>query len=233
MTPGSSTRGRLPARRGGERRSRCSSATVAALVWANAGRRPPLTTNSFWAERAWTLDLRHWVNDGLMALFFFVVGLEIKRELVRRRAARPARGGAAGDRGGRRRRAPGGIFVALTAGGEGARAGPSRRRPTSPSRSASSRCSATACPPALRAVPARRSPSSTTSSRSRSSPSSTAASCRGGWLAARRRLLAASWRCIGSASARSRLRRRSGVACGSRCTSRACTRRSPASRSGC
>ncbi|MEA2704753.1 MAG: Na+:H+ antiporter, NhaA family, partial [Actinomycetota bacterium] len=63
-------------------------AAVVALVWAN----------SPWAagyERLWHTqidlaigtvgfsgDLRHLVNDGLMALFFFVVGLEIKRELV-------------------------------------------------------------------------------------------------------------------------------------------------------
>jgi Na+:H+ antiporter, NhaA family len=35
-----------------------------------------------WDDYQLTESLRHWVNDALMAIFFFVVGLEIKRELV-------------------------------------------------------------------------------------------------------------------------------------------------------
>jgi NhaA family Na+:H+ antiporter len=83
-------------------------ATVAALVWANSPWQSAY--ESLWTTEA-TLrvggfelgeDLRHWVNDGLMALFFFVVGLEIKTELVlgeladRRRAALPVAAAAGG-----------------------------------------------------------------------------------------------------------------------------------------
>lgn len=35
-------------------------------------------------------DLRAWINDGLMAMFFFVVGLELKRELIGGRLAQPS-----------------------------------------------------------------------------------------------------------------------------------------------
>jgi Na+/H+ antiporter NhaA len=83
-------------------------ATLTALVWAN----------SAWAEsyhRLWStelsialgslrlsLDLAHWVNDGLMALFFLVIGLEVRREFdrgelrERRRAAVPLIAGLGG-----------------------------------------------------------------------------------------------------------------------------------------
>jgi NhaA family Na+:H+ antiporter len=64
------------------------AATAVALGWANSPWSAAYDT--LWSiELAIRLgpfslveDLRHWVNDGLMAVFFFVVGLEIKREMV-------------------------------------------------------------------------------------------------------------------------------------------------------
>jgi Na+:H+ antiporter, NhaA family len=96
-------------------------ATIVALTWAN------ISLDGY--ESVWDtklggnvgdlnleLDLRHWVNDGLMAIFFFVVGLEIKRELVagelqdRRAATLPFVGALGGVL------APALVFVAITAG---------------------------------------------------------------------------------------------------------------------
>ncbi len=84
------------------------AATVAALLWANSpwGK----TYEEFWhtpltitlGGTSLALDLQHWVNDGLMVFFFFVLGLEVKREVVvgelsdRRRAAVPVAAALAG-----------------------------------------------------------------------------------------------------------------------------------------
>jgi Na+:H+ antiporter, NhaA family len=101
-------------------------ATLTALLWVNSPFGDSYET--FWRTEIGfhivnfelTEDLRHWINDGLMVIFFFVVGLEIKRELVvgelndPRRAALPvfaALGGMV---------LPAVIYGAINAGGEGA-----------------------------------------------------------------------------------------------------------------
>jgi Na+:H+ antiporter, NhaA family len=63
-------------------------AAIAAIAWANSPWRA--SYEQLWLTvfelrlGSWTLalDLRHWVNEALMAIFFLVVGLEIKREIV-------------------------------------------------------------------------------------------------------------------------------------------------------
>jgi NhaA family Na+:H+ antiporter len=62
--------------------------TVVALIWANS----PWSDRYFdlaatyigvsWGGVEFKMSLSHWIMDGLMAIFFFVVGLEVKREIV-------------------------------------------------------------------------------------------------------------------------------------------------------
>jgi NhaA family Na+:H+ antiporter len=102
-------------------------AAIAALIWANS----PWSDSYFdlWGTEAAIgigdfeihLNLKEWVNDAAMVIFFFVVGLEIKRELTQgelrdpRQAALPiiaALGGMV---------VPAGIFAIMNSSGEGSR----------------------------------------------------------------------------------------------------------------
>ena len=62
--------------------------TCIALIWANSPLAPAYfalweTPVSFgFGDMALSKTLLHWINDGLMAVFFFMVGLEIKREVL-------------------------------------------------------------------------------------------------------------------------------------------------------
>jgi NhaA family Na+:H+ antiporter len=55
-------------------------ASIGALFWANSLWQHGY--ESLWSTRAAGLTLHEWANDALMAVFFLVAGLEIKRELV-------------------------------------------------------------------------------------------------------------------------------------------------------
>ena len=64
-------------------------ATIAAMFWANSSFYESYhhiwheyKVGFVWGEIDMVASLHHWINDGLMALFFFVVGLEIKREVM-------------------------------------------------------------------------------------------------------------------------------------------------------
>jgi Na+/H+ antiporter NhaA len=101
-------------------------AAVAALLWANS----PWweSYESFWTTKlsvhlgseGISLDLRHWVNEGLMTFFFLVIGLEAKRELdtgelrERQRLAIPVVAAFGGMT------VPIAIYLAFNAGGAGA-----------------------------------------------------------------------------------------------------------------
>lgn len=83
-------------------------ATVLAVVLTNTALGPAF--EAFWhqylgftlGDGAFRMSLQHWVNDGLLTVFFLVVGLEIKREFTvghlagRRSAALPIAGAVGG-----------------------------------------------------------------------------------------------------------------------------------------
>ncbi len=102
------------------------TAIVIALAWANSPWEE--SYHVFWetplsisfGSATLSLTLHQWINDGLMAIFFFVIGLEIKRELLVGELASPRKAvlPVAAALGGML--LPAIIYTAINAGGEGA-----------------------------------------------------------------------------------------------------------------
>ncbi len=100
---------------------------VVAMIVANSGIAGPyfeLFNGYLWSKDAFYLNTLHlWINDGLMVIFFFVVGLEVKRELICGNLADPKQrtlpilAAAAGMA------VPIGVFLAVTGGAPEYRAG--------------------------------------------------------------------------------------------------------------
>ena len=63
------------------------TAAVVALLWANLA---PVSYQEALHLPLGPLDLEHWAADGLLAIFFFVAGLELKRELTVGALSKPA-----------------------------------------------------------------------------------------------------------------------------------------------
>ena len=69
-------------------------AAVAALIWANTGSGSYTAVRDFHlgpAALGLDLSVGHWAADGLLAIFFFVAGVELKRELVAGELREPRR----------------------------------------------------------------------------------------------------------------------------------------------
>jgi Na+/H+ antiporter NhaA len=102
-------------------------ASVVALLWANS----PWSDayDALWSTRLsvalgtgeLSMDLHHWVNDGLMVVFFFVIGLEVRKEFAigeltdRSRVVVPLVAGVAGML------VPAALYLLLNSSGEEAR----------------------------------------------------------------------------------------------------------------
>lgn len=55
--------------------------TLISIILANSSFNESYLT--FWEKSIGGIKLEHWINDGLMAIFFLLIGLELKRELVK------------------------------------------------------------------------------------------------------------------------------------------------------